>query len=207
MTLNQRITLFGSVATIVVAIIGIWTSTSSYSTNTHFKNSTVNIGGSIGQQTNIYENQTEPSFENLRAPDLQDLTGKALIEKWFELMNTKQWKDGCSLMSKDKCDIQNGADILDHSREPRVKTVNGYQNIEVWHSLSAPQDTWCVKYTYQERQSIVFRDIIFVMQYKLSLRSDDGEEIASRLCEKKWASGLGERRPCGDAIASINYCL
>lgn len=166
---------------------------------------TVNIGTTIAQQTNIYEKQNNPTWTNPRTQSLQGLSGKELIERWFELMNEGKWQDACSLMARDKCNSDNGDDVLEHSREPRLKAVNGYQDVSVWHSKSAPADTWCVKYSHQERQSQVLRDIVLIMQYKLSQRDDGGEDIASRLCEKNWMSGLGERN-CSYP-ASVKYCL
>lgn len=166
---------------------------------------TVNIGTTIAEQTNIYEKQNDPTWTNPRTQSLQGLSGKELIERWFELMNEGEWQDACSLMSRDKCNSDNGDDVLEHSREPRLKAVDGYQDISVWHSKSAPADTWCVKYSHQERQSQVLRDIVLIMQYKLSQRDDGGEDIASRLCEKNWMSGLGDRS-CSYP-ASVKYCL
>ncbi|MEQ1849849.1 MAG: hypothetical protein ABL890_04645 [Candidatus Peribacteraceae bacterium] len=168
--------------------------------------SAVAVDSQVGQMQviNNYGNAPNPSFENSRSSDLSRLEGKDLIQAWFDRVNEGQWKDACSLMAKDKCDVTNGDNVLDHSREPRLKAVNGYQDVNIWHAENAPKDLWCVKYKYQERQSVVSRDIVLIMQYKLSPRSDDGQDIASRLCEKNWMQGLGDR-PCSVA-ASTHFC-
>lgn len=168
---------------------------------------TINANSTIVTQNNVYMNQVDPSVENPRPDGLAGLKGEALISAWFVTMNEGRWRDGCSLHAKEKCDVSDGGQVIEHSREPRSKTVDGYKDVLVWHDASAPGSTWCVKYKYQERQSTVLRDIVLIMQYKLTPRSDGGEEIASRVCEKKWVSGPGGgERPCG-APASIRYCL
>lgn len=156
---------------------------------------------------NNYGNAPDPSFENVRSPALEDLDGKELIQAWFDQMNEGRWKDACSLMTKDKCDTANGGDVLNHSKEPRTKALNGYQDVQVWHAAAAPKDLWCVKYKYQERQSVVSRDIVLIMQYKLSPRSDSGEDIASRLCEKEWMGELGDQNCKHSVPASVKFCL
>jgi len=164
------------------------------------------VDSQVGQMQviNNYGNSPNPSFENSRSSDLSGLEGEDLIQSWFDRVNEGQWKGACSLMAKDKCDVTNGDDVLDHSREPRLKAVNGYQDVNIWHAENAPKDLWCVKYKYQERQSIVSRDIVLIMQYKLSPRSNGGQDIASRLCEKNWMQGLGDR-PCS-VPASTHFC-
>ncbi len=169
--------------------------------------SAVAVDSQVGQMQviNNYGNAPNPSFENSRSSNLSGLEGENLIQAWFDQVNEGQWKDACSLMAKDKCDVTNGDDVLDHSREPRLKAVNGYQDVNIWHAKNAPKDLWCVKYKYQERQSVVSRDIVLIMQYKLSPRSDGGQDIASRLCEKNWMQGLGDRS-CS-VPASVHFCI
>lgn len=202
---TKQWTAIGTAATAITVVIALMQFGSKDTKISNADGGTINVDTTIGTQNNVYEHRPDPSWENPRSAPLSDLRGKQLIEAWFKLMNTGKWEDSCSLMAKDKCDSQNGQDILDHSREPRLKAVNGYQNLRVWHADSAPKDTWCVKYQYQERQSSVARDIVLIMQYKLSSRLDGGEDIASRLCEKTWMSDLNERN-CSIPV-SIHYCL
>lgn len=202
---SKQWTAIGSIGTIIGIIFTIVQLRNDGTEISNVNESTINVNATIGTQNNIYENEPDPSWENPRSLELSQLYGRELIETWFRLMNTGKWKEGCSLMAKDKCDAENGENVLEHSKEPRVKAVDGYQDIHVWHSDSAPKDTWCVKYKYQERQSSVARDIVLIMQYKLSPRSDGGEDIASRLCEKTWMSDLNERN-CS-IPASVHYCL
>lgn len=201
---GKQWTAFGTIGTFVTVLIGIWQFGSKDIEISEVEGSTINVATTIGVQNNVYENTLDPTWENPREPELRGLSGKDLIETWFALMNTKQWPEACSLMTKDKCDTKNGEDVLEHSREPRLKTVNGYEDVSIWHANNAPNDLWCVKYKYQERQSLVPRDIVLIMQYKLSPRSDGSEDIASRLCEKTWMSGIGERS-CS-IPASIKFC-
>jgi len=201
---NKQLTAIGVVIA-AISLIPAFLFNGSKTNITDLHGSSLNVNSKIDTQQNYFADTPDPSWENLRQEHLKGIEGEELIEELFYLMNKKQWAEACSLMTKDKCDVQNGEDILEHSREPKHKTVDGYKNVTVWHSDSAPEDTWCVKYQYQERQSEIARDIVLVMQYKLSPRSDGGEDIASRLCEKTWMSGLGERK-CSYP-ASVKYCL
>ena len=199
-------TVIGVFATVFAAITPFFLSNSNIDAGA-ISGSAVAVDSHVGQMQviNNYGNTPDPNFENTRSATLEDLNGKELIQAWFDQMNNGQWKNACSLMTKDKCDATNGDDVLDHSREPRLKAVNGYQDVSIWHAKNAPKDLWCVKYKYQERQSVVSRNIVLIMQYKLSPRSDGGQDIASRLCEKNWMEGLGDR-PCS-VPASVHFCI
>lgn len=204
---GKQWTAIGSVAAVASLGLMLFQAPGKNLTISDSKVGTVNANSTIGIQHNVYMNQADPSVENPRSEDLAGLKGEALISAWFQLMNQGRWRDGCSLHAKDKCDASDGNQVVEHSREPRAKTIDGYKDVLVWHAPAAPSSAWCVKYRYQERQSVVPRDIVLIMQYKLTPRSDGGEEIASRVCEKKWVSGTdGGERAC-DVPASVRYCL
>lgn len=156
------------------------------------------------QDINAESPTQAPSLENKRSDELSSLRGSALITSWFSLMNDGKWPEACSLMAKEKCDASNADSILEHSKEPRFKTVDGYHLAGVNQPTNAPKDLWCVKYIYQERQSAIKRDIALVMQYHLLARSDGSQEIGSRLCERKWVEGFGDRS-C-EPLPSVTYC-
>ncbi len=131
----------------------------------------MNLNGNINE-VNQNSSVQIPTLENKRIDELNGSKGSVLISNWFNLMNKSKWLEACSLMAKEKCDPLNAESVSEHSKEPKFKTVDGYHLFGVQQAKNAPKDVWCVKYFYQERQSLVKRDINLIMQYHLLERSD-----------------------------------
>jgi len=191
-----------------IAIIGVlltWFLTSDNSTTAHIEdvNGVVNAQSNIGKQEIYFADRADPNYENPRRTDLVGLSGKALIQKWFDLMNQQDWRGACSLMSKNDCDVGDWESINTAFHFMKERTVNGYEEPQIQHAEGAPSNLWCVRYHYTMAQTEVARKIVEIMQYKLNRREDESEEIATKLCEKQWMEGIGERQCANPAVF---YC-
>lgn len=164
----------------------------------------VNAHANIENQAIYFANQTDPSIDNPRPPELRGLRGKELIARWFELMEEQNWRAACSLMSKHDCDAGNWESINTAFHFMKERTFNGYEDPQIQHASDAPSNIWCVRYHYTMAQTEVHRRIVEIMQYKLGRREDGDEEIVTKLCERQWKEGIGYTDKC--AKPPLYYC-
>ena len=192
-----------------ITIVGVvfasfWGSGNSTTAEMHHVNGVVNAQSNIGKQEIYYADRADPNYENQLSKDVSGLEGKALIQKWFDLMTEQNWRAACSLMSKNDCDAGNWESINTAFHFMKERTQNGYENPQIQHAAAAPANVWCVRYHYTMAQTEVNRRIVELMQYKLGRRENGGEEIVTKLCEKQWKEGIGYTDKC--AKPPVYYC-
>lgn len=180
-----------------------WNGSSEATVNNNIRQ-VVNAQSTIGRQEIYFMEHKDPNVENIRPTILGGLKGKALIQKWFDLMAEQEWTSACSLMSRNDCDISNWESVNSTFSFIKEKTENGYEDAQIQHSDSAPSNIWCVRYHYKMAQGDLSRNIIEIMQYKLSRRQDGADEISTKLCERQWKEGIGETK-C--VHPTTYYCL
>lgn len=148
----------------------------------------------VGNNARIeYTDTPDPSYLNERDANLKNLDSKELVATFFKLYNEGQFRKACSLFKQSKCDIRNGSDLENFSREYE-KQLNGYEDISLWKSHAAfTSEVICVKYKYQYKADANPADTWEIFSFYISSREDGIKEITSRVCEKKFKDGSGER--------------
>jgi hypothetical protein len=128
-----------------------------------------------------------------------------LVTQYFEALQGKNYKEACSLLTRDRCSPRNQA-AVDLFAVEHQKYIDGFEAVYI---KDANQKSWlwndivCVKYSYRLKADGNPKKVWEILAYYVS-KVDNSYRIASRVCEKKYKDGYGETR-C-PLIAPVTYC-
>lgn len=175
--------------------------------NVNANNTTLNdsvlVNGNSNSIINNYNNTPDPSNYNPRSESTMNLSKTELVEHFFSLYNSYNFTESCSLLQKSKCDSTNGESKTAFSRE-RFKTLDGYEMVNVYES-SLREDIVCAKYKYKYKADYNPKYIHNIIALYIVPREDGPLEIGSRVCEKNFKEGIGDR-PCPNPASEL-YCI
>lgn len=147
-----------------------------------------------------YSNTKDPNYLNPHSYSIKGLEPIKLTQLFLEYQNNNMYDEACSILVKRKgnigCNVVDWDQIGDFSREVK-KYQNGYEQI-ITQPLNEGNDydqTICVKYSYVLKADGNPARIREILSYDWEKRKDWEWELASRVCERKYKEGMGER-PC-----------
>lgn len=139
---------------------------------------------------------------NPRDIETLSLRGRWLLDKYFSVIQSGEYRVACSLLSNTICNAKR--DIFSFSQF--LEKINGgYQvkNITQAKEQKPTEAIYCVEYTYTLKSDLNPQPITEFFQYRIKSRPDGGEEISARVCEKIIKDG--RERPC-PIITPKKYC-
>lgn len=128
-----------------------------------------------------------------------------LVTQYFEALQGKNYKEACSLLTRDRCSPRNQA-AVDLFAVEHQKYIDGFEAVyikDAGQKSSLWNDIVCVKYSYRLKDDSNPRKVWEILAYYVT-QVDNTYRIASRVCEKKYKDGYGETN-C-PLIAPITYC-
>lgn len=128
-----------------------------------------------------------------------------LVTQYFEALQGKNYKEACSLLTRDRCSPRNQA-AVDLFAVEHQKYIDGFEAVYIKDAAqksSVGNDIVCVKYSYRLKADGNPRKVWEILAYYVT-QVDNSYRIASRVCEKKYKDGYGETN-C-PLIAPVTYC-
>jgi hypothetical protein len=120
----------------------------------------------------------------------EDMSGKDVINTYFELLSKQDYQSSCSMETKKRCQQTNSEQLaqyaIDKKRVWFAKYEDGEHLRDIWKAKIQPEndmlETWCVKVNFRIKWED--SDIEQIHRYDILTRPNDQKEISSVLCEK-----------------------
>jgi hypothetical protein len=128
-----------------------------------------------------------------------------LVTQYFEALQGKNYKEACSLLTRDRCSPRNQA-AVDLFAIEHQKYIDGFEAVyikDAGQKSSVGNDIVCVKYSYRLKADGNPKKVWEILAYYVT-QVDNSYRIASRVCEKKYKDGYGETS-C-PLVAPVSYC-